>query len=453
MSGEGALDASHMNMALETHPEERLQNAMRRFGPPPSPTMPGVESPWDSATPSHGLSASLASVLGKEALKSFKLASHRGHVAEVEDAVQLMEARGIPLNIDIMHSLVHACTKGRQAEKAEHYMWKIQQLGLRARRTTYNSIINAWAVVGNCQRADFWYNCMLSKGYQPDEVTYGTMCKALATAGDADGVEAVMAQVKKWGGQLNTFYFASLISACDKVHPPDVGRAERALEDLVREGLRPENVRKVFTRVAGSARAAQVYASFSRHGWGSGGSDEVHHGSSASISARSLPKSVYGDGVSLGNFEPDRLFRIMEQPYGREPPHWETRAQATSSSEPELGWPAGQQHAQLRQQQLHQQATAQQSPQAPQQAEQEVPTWLPSLPWQQQHRQQVQRRQNLQARILLGQAQQAAVEGAAVDQEAGATGILAGAAALDVGWVAQQKTQQQEIAPGCFQWQ
>lgn len=245
-----------------------LKTLIRGVGPPAPPDVPAAED-----APLHAGSSSMPATLpdewpspaapacSREEMKRLKLCSYRGDYKEVERAVEWMVVEGIPRDAEVMKTLLHAYCKAREVERAEHYLRHMEELGFVVDVVPYNSVINANAVVGNAENAIFWFQRMLSMGHQATDITYGTLCKALGTAGDARGVEDLMSKIEESGGQLSEYHFASLISACDKTHPPDTVTAKRALVRLVSRGLKPDSVQRVFFRVVGETQGRRIFAS------------------------------------------------------------------------------------------------------------------------------------------------------------------------------------------------
>merc|ERR1719401_1232153 len=111
--------------------------------------------------------------------------------------------------------------------------------------------MNACAAHGYAAEAERWLLRMVGEGWQPNLVTYGTICKVFARQGAVQQIEGIMKMLDDSGTPLNEYFYASLISACGAVTPADPARAERALVDLVRRGLRPQSVKRALARVVG----------------------------------------------------------------------------------------------------------------------------------------------------------------------------------------------------------
>merc|ERR1719464_1880801 len=99
-------------------------------------------------------------------------------------------------------------------QRARQYWQRMEEVGLEPNLVSYNTVINACAILGEASKAVTWLACMTEKGITPDLVTYSTLCKAFAREGKADVVEDIMRWLDASGYELNEYFFASLISAC-----------------------------------------------------------------------------------------------------------------------------------------------------------------------------------------------------------------------------------------------
>eukprot|EP00406_Dinophysis_acuminata_P072372 CAMPEP_0179262658 /NCGR_PEP_ID=MMETSP0797-20121207/27479_1 /TAXON_ID=47934 /ORGANISM="Dinophysis acuminata, Strain DAEP01" /LENGTH=232 /DNA_ID=CAMNT_0020970797 /DNA_START=29 /DNA_END=723 /DNA_ORIENTATION=- len=177
-----------------------------------------------------------------------KACAHKGDVTRAEKLLELMEVQGQPLSVDAFNSVIHSCARAGDTAQAERHLRRMEASGFAPNVVTYNLVISAYAEQGNLSQAVMLFCTLLEKGITPNCVTYGTVCKVLARRGDVRQIEEIMVLLEDSGVPLNEYFFASLISACGTVEPPDTCRAERAFRDLVCRGLRPHCVRRVLTR-------------------------------------------------------------------------------------------------------------------------------------------------------------------------------------------------------------
>jgi len=193
-----------------------------------------------------------------------KSCAHNGDVNGAESLLKQMLSEGHEAAVITYNSVIHTCTQAGDPERAEKYLDVMEQRGVEPNLVTYNSVINACAAHGDTARA---WQCLLrmaQRNVTPNSVTYGTICKVFARRGDVNEIERIMETLERTGIPLNEYFFASLISACGVVQPPDIARAEKALEDLVRRGLRAQSVKRALSRVVGERRTRQLIERLSR---------------------------------------------------------------------------------------------------------------------------------------------------------------------------------------------
>jgi len=212
-----------------------------------------MDSPVAAAdTPAEGLLAEL------------KACSRTGAIERAEDLFVLLKGTPDGESVEAFNFLIHACATKKDPDRAEHYMKEMEAAGVQPTPITYNSVINACAATGDGRRAQGWLMHMIDQGLQPTEVTYGTLCKVFARQGLVEQVKAIMEMLETGGGQLNEYFFASLISACGAAEPPDTKGAVRAFQDLVSRGMRPQSVKRALERVVGVRHTAQMFSNLGK---------------------------------------------------------------------------------------------------------------------------------------------------------------------------------------------
>lgn len=195
---------------------------------------------------------------------AIKVCAHHGDIGKAEMLLSKMEENLMEITVDTFNAMIHTCTQAGDMDRVEAYMRRLQEKGFEPNLVTFNSVINACAAFGDAPRAEKWLLNMVSQGIQPNHVTYGTICKVFARQGSVHQIEGIMKLLEDSGLQLNEYFFASLISACGATNPPDPQRAEMALVELVRRGLRPQSVKRAIARVVGNRRTAQLYEALGR---------------------------------------------------------------------------------------------------------------------------------------------------------------------------------------------
>lgn len=196
-------------------------------------------------------------------LASLKACSRAGDVERAEELLELLRGEGPP-SVEAYNFLIHACATRKDPDRAELFLREMEAAGVAPTPITYNSVINACAASGDAGRAQGWLLHMVDQGIQPTQVTYGTLCKVFARRGLVSQVRSFMDMLESGGGQLNEYFFASLISACGAAEPPDPRGAARAFNDLVSRGLRPQSVKRALERAVGIRQSAQMFASLGK---------------------------------------------------------------------------------------------------------------------------------------------------------------------------------------------
>mmetsp|Transcript_115127 Transcript_115127/g.229295 ORF Transcript_115127/g.229295 Transcript_115127/m.229295 type:complete len:413 (-) Transcript_115127:346-1584(-) len=194
---------------------------------------------------------------------AIKMCAHNGNVAMAEELFREMEAKS-ELSVSAYNALIHTCTQAGDLERVEWHLERMRERGFEPTLVTFNSVINACAMLGDAVRAENWLLEMVRAGIQPNHVTYGTICKVFARQGGVKQIESIMQVLESNGSPLNEYFFASLISACGVANPPDPARAERALAEMVRHGLRPQSVKRALARVVGNRRTTQLFEGLGR---------------------------------------------------------------------------------------------------------------------------------------------------------------------------------------------
>lgn len=207
-----------------------------------------TEVPLSPDFPDHrGLAAAL------------KICSHEGDVERMEMLLRQLLQEGAVLDGGILNSVIHTCTRAGDTGKAMFYMDFMRKCRIPPTTTTFNLMINACASLGHVDEANKWIHRMLAANVEPNEVTYSTVCKAFARTGEVTKIRQVMRGLVARGIKLNQYFYASLISACGVCEPPELALAESAFQELVKEGLPPQSVKKALVRVVGKARVEEIW--------------------------------------------------------------------------------------------------------------------------------------------------------------------------------------------------
>jgi len=180
---------------------------------------------------------------------------------ELESASELFNhilESGHSFNANTFNTIIHAYSQVGDLAKAEHYFAEMERYGLEPCTVSYNAMINTCASTADVERAEAWWKKMVQSNVMPNEVTYGALCKAFARKGDPRKVKQILMAIERHGNELNEYFFAAWISACDQANPPDVAGAEEAFWELAKRDMRPQRVRRVLSRVVGEERVKEL---------------------------------------------------------------------------------------------------------------------------------------------------------------------------------------------------
>lgn len=185
--------------------------------------------------------------------------AHRGDMTLLEELLEQLIKTGCEVTLDTYNDCIHTCSQAGDIPNMRKFLQMMEASGLQADLVTYNSAINCCAAVGDPDEACRLLLRMRSEGIQPNAITYGTICKVFARQGAVQQVEGIMQQMEDSGTPLNEYFYATLISACGAADPPDRARSERALNELIERGLRPQSVKRALFRVLGEERTSHLF--------------------------------------------------------------------------------------------------------------------------------------------------------------------------------------------------
>eukprot|EP00913_Durusdinium_trenchii_P006562 g6165.t1 len=82
----------------------------------------------------------------------------------------------------VYNSMINACAKAGDIERADHWLERMLQAGVKPDDKTYNSLMHACDV----NSANMWFSALLSKGHTPSTITYNCMVSTFTQAGAVD---------------------------------------------------------------------------------------------------------------------------------------------------------------------------------------------------------------------------------------------------------------------------
>merc|ERR1719235_1731302 len=149
-----------------------------------------------------------------------------------------MRTAGIEANVFSYGSVIHACAKAGEAERAEAWLAEMLRCGVKANAVTCNTVINAWAKAGRLDRAEEWVSRLGNMGVKSDVITYNTLVTAYAKKGDTAMAEKWMLTMTEAGHAPNRVTYLAVMQAHSRAgRPRDV---ERFLSEMMRRRVQPD---------------------------------------------------------------------------------------------------------------------------------------------------------------------------------------------------------------------
>jgi pentatricopeptide repeat domain-containing protein 1 len=217
-----------------------------------------------------------------------------GCVKEAEQWLVKIESMGLVPDEVVYNLVIYASARAGNVARAEHWLWRLLKKGLIPQEISFNTIIGACATAGDLPKAQLWFSnmigaglkpnkitfnsllntctqaedvaeaekvfeLMISSGLAPDIITYGTLCKAHAAKGDFLRVRALMTEVEMQNMTLNEYFYQSFLLACEKAKPPLPKQAQRAVCEMVADGVTVNRSHfATLQRCIGAARAKEL---------------------------------------------------------------------------------------------------------------------------------------------------------------------------------------------------
>jgi pentatricopeptide repeat protein len=182
-----------------------------------------------------------------------------------------MEAAGCEYNVASYNTIINAYAKIGDIGSAERWFKAMRTNGMHADVRSYSALIDACAKADekdpdnghfHVAKADDIYAKMLAVGLDPSIVTLTIISKMHARRGNWRRIESIMHELDHFGLKMNEYFLANLLSAYAYAEP--VPEAERAVNQFYKaydNGLKLDNhVFVTFTRAVGRERAERVFA-------------------------------------------------------------------------------------------------------------------------------------------------------------------------------------------------
>jgi len=171
-----------------------------------------------------------------------------------------MEKAGCQLNSSSYNTIINAYAKVGDVKSAERWLKTMHDNGYEANVRSYSAVIDACAKAGQYAEAEEVYKRMLNDGVAPTIVTLTSLSKAHARSGNWQRVESIMNEFHIHGLKMNEYFLCNLLCAYANAKPqPEAERAANALRKAVQLGLKPdEHVNTAFVRAVGHEWAQSI---------------------------------------------------------------------------------------------------------------------------------------------------------------------------------------------------
>merc|ERR1719169_417433 len=141
------------------------------------------------------------------------LCAKKGAPEKADEWMRRMLQAGVRADVASFNSNIDACSRSGDIQGAEEWLSKMSAAGIGANTVSYNAVINACAKAGNIPRAQWWMQQLCDAG-TPDVVSYTSMINAFAQKGDAHGAEKWLIHMVQSGIEANVVSFSTVITAC-----------------------------------------------------------------------------------------------------------------------------------------------------------------------------------------------------------------------------------------------
>merc|ERR1719262_1022234 len=185
-----------------------------------------------------------------------------GDVPKAEKWLLKMLDAGIRGDTISYTSMINACANTGDVQKAEEWLVKMLEDGVEPNVITFNAVIAACAKKSQGRRAESWLEKMKRADVLPNSFSYNSAAKPFVALGDYKKVEQLMADLRNDGLPFDDFCLTSLLYAYGNAKPKQGKRAETAFREYVAErpkGLSP-NAIAALGRVIGRSAADALVA-------------------------------------------------------------------------------------------------------------------------------------------------------------------------------------------------
>ena len=174
-----------------------------------------------------------ATIPGRLAVRAAKILASSGHI----EAVQVLLQEFISEHGELKHNTFYNCMLLAHSRRADpkgavrclHYLQ--ETFGFKPDVKAWNSIISAYARVGNIDGALKYFQKLCDAGTRPDSTTYFILMSMHAKRGDRDAVDELYEQSKVEGVPTTLQMIDTIVLA--NIHDENLEKAERLVEQAV----------------------------------------------------------------------------------------------------------------------------------------------------------------------------------------------------------------------------
>merc|ERR1740123_2117917 len=142
-----------------------------------------------------------------------------------------MNSMSMPRDVISFNTLLNACARGQQPDKAQHWLLN-PPLGVEPNARSFNIVINACSRAGNTATAHQLLEDMRLTRIKPDVVSFSGVAAEQARCGDWCAVEGTFTEMVASRVELDSRAAVLLLSAYAKAKPPRPDLVKRAFHKL-----------------------------------------------------------------------------------------------------------------------------------------------------------------------------------------------------------------------------
>jgi len=163
-----------------------------------------------------------------------------GDMVRAEQWHDRMVQHGISPNAHTCSAMVNACAKAKSphsAEAAERWLNFSEEAGVMNDVVVYSSVIDACAKSGDAERAMRIFRRMQAKGLKPHVLAYTALARPFAYRGDWIKVETIAQEMAADGIRRNEYFIYAQLVAYGASQPRQAQSAEQCFRNAISDGI------------------------------------------------------------------------------------------------------------------------------------------------------------------------------------------------------------------------